>query len=318
MEHFVTLFDSLFLPQGLALHHSLETHAGAYTLWVLCMDEEAKQILDQLNLPNLKTIALADVETPELLAVKSERTRGEYCWTITPFTPRIVFTRDASVQRVTYLDADLYFLKEVQPIFSEFVASGKAVLITEHAYAPNHDKSATLGVYCVQFVTFVRDASEPVRQWWQERCLEWCYARAENGKFGDQKYLDHWPETFPELVHVLQHPEWMLAPWNATRFPYSLGKIYHFHGLRILDAASVTLRPVGYSLPKPLVEQVYHPYLQSLKRAIQALAEIGFTVKSQSARVKLTPKDQIKLFLYELSKRLHKFLEYEALQINRF
>ena len=31
MEHFVTLFDSLFLPQGLALHMSMERHAGKAT-----------------------------------------------------------------------------------------------------------------------------------------------------------------------------------------------------------------------------------------------------------------------------------------------
>jgi hypothetical protein len=34
MEHYVTLFDSLFLPQGLALHMSMERHAGVYTLWI--------------------------------------------------------------------------------------------------------------------------------------------------------------------------------------------------------------------------------------------------------------------------------------------
>ena len=41
MEHFVTLFDAAFLPQGLALHRSLRRHAGDFTLWRVCVDEAA-------------------------------------------------------------------------------------------------------------------------------------------------------------------------------------------------------------------------------------------------------------------------------------
>ena len=44
MEHYVTLFDSLFLPQGLALHASLQQHAGEHRLWVLCVDELAHDL----------------------------------------------------------------------------------------------------------------------------------------------------------------------------------------------------------------------------------------------------------------------------------
>ena len=49
MEHFVTLFDSLFLPQGLALHISMERHLKDYTLWSLCVDDKSHEILNKLN-----------------------------------------------------------------------------------------------------------------------------------------------------------------------------------------------------------------------------------------------------------------------------
>ena len=276
MEHFVTLFDSWFLPQGLALHSSLEQQAGEYTLWILCMDDETQQVLRRLELPNVRLLSLSDVETPELLHVKSERTRAEYCWTVTPFAPRFVLEADPGARRVTYLDADLWLRKNPAPLFGELALSGKQVLITDHAYAPEYDQAATSGQYCVQFVRFTR-GGEVVRKWWEDRCIEWCFARSENGKFGDQKYLDDWPSRFADHVHVLQHQEWTLAPWNATRFPYSSGVFYHFQGLRLMQAGTVSL--ADYPLPPALIRYVYEPYLESLKRALAALSRVGFTAR---------------------------------------
>jgi hypothetical protein len=272
LEHYVTLFDSAFLPQGLALHASMRRHAGAFSLWVLCMDEEVKATLDALAIPSLKTIKLGDVETQELLAIKSGRNRAEYCWTLTPFTPKIVFDRDPQAQRVTYVDADMYLLKSPAPIFDEFRASGKAVMITDHAYDAEYDASATSGQYCVQFMTFVRGSSEAVRQWWQDRCVEWCFDRIEDGKLGDQKYLDDWPTRFPEYVHVLSQIDVLLAPWNARRFPYSRAIAWHFQGFRLLSGNRVLLHR-GYSVPEVVNRMIYAPYMHELQNILKNLRE---------------------------------------------
>jgi hypothetical protein len=280
MEHFVTLFDSLFLPQGLALQMSMERHLKEYTLWILCVDDKAHDVLTQLNLSNVRLLQLSKLETPELLRIKPSRTKGEYCWTLTPFSPRFVFEADSSVQRVTYLDADLWFRKNPAPIFREFDAAGKKVLITDHAYAPEYDRSATSGQYCVQFMTFTRQSGEVVRKWWEERCLEWCFARIEEGKFGDQKYLDDWPERFTNLVHVLNEKQLALAPWNAKRYPYGVSVFFHFHGLRIVNNKKINIG--SYYLPKPLIKEVYQPYLIDLKMATEKLDQADFKYIKQA------------------------------------
>ncbi len=279
MEHYVTLFDSLFLPQGLALHSSLECHGGLYALWILCLDDETYDVLGRLALPNVRLMRLVDVETPELLRVKPERSRAEYCWTLTPFTPWFVCQADPNVQRVTYLDADLWFRQSPAPIYREFELSDKQVLITDHAYASEHDQTATSGRYCVQFMVFEREGGESVRKWWEERCIEWCYARQEDGKFGDQKYLDDWPERFADRVHVLQHAEWTRAPWNAAESPYDRALFFHFHGLRLLGNDKVNLG--GYPLLPALIRDIYAPYLEYLTRAIGALRALGFEPRVQ-------------------------------------
>lgn len=282
MEHYVTLFDSLFLPQGLALHTSMQRYCGEYTLWILCMDEHAFEVLSKLRLPNVRLLSLAELETSELKAIKSSRSKGEYCWTLTPFSPGFVFAADASVDRVTYIDADLWFRKSPDAIFIEFQQSGKSVMITDHSYLPEYDFSAETGQFCVQFLIFDRTGSQKVRTWWEQSCLEWCFARYEDGKFGDQKYLDDWPQRFAAEVHVLRREELLLAPWNATRFAYGQSVCYHFHGLRLLNKDRLLLAP-SYPLPKPLLRYVYQPYIKDFKAALIELRGVGWMAKVQAS-----------------------------------
>jgi len=240
-EHFVTLFDKNFLPMGMALHSSLLLHAQPFHLWVLCMDESVEAQLLQLALPHVSLIPLKDVETREMLAVKSGRTAAEYCWTMTPFTPQFVFERDATVQRVTYLDADLYFFDSPHILLEEFSRSNKHVMITDHNYAPEYDQSRTSGRFCVQFMTFRRTLEgQRVMKWWQDRCIEWCFARYEKGKRGDQMYLDCWPTQFAEEVHILMDQDRTLAPWNVAyvldvKRSTARPVFFHFHGFRIVS-----------------------------------------------------------------------------------
>ena len=96
----------------------------------------------------------------------------------------------------------------------------ESVLITPHRYTPQYDQSEKTGIYCVQFVYFRNNQQgRKVLTWWRKACLEWCYNRFEDGRFGDQKYLDDWPERF-EGVHVLQHLGGGVAPWNMQQYRF--------------------------------------------------------------------------------------------------
>ena len=282
MEHFVTLFDNNFLPMGLCLHASLIGHGRPFHLWIVCMDDLAEKNLCHLALPFVSLISLAEVEDVRLLAVKPLRSRGEYCWTLTPFTPQFVFDRDPSVEQVTYLDADLFFFDAPHLLIDELAASTKHVLITEHAYDPRYERSGRAkrsGRFCVQFITFRRTTeAAKVMHWWQERCLEWCYARVEDGKFGDQKYLDVWPELFGDEVHILRQKERTLAPWNVSYYEkLGQGRIapvfYHFHGLRLESPAKLLLYS-GYRVGEA-ADDLYHAYLVCLRAMLAWLSDSG-------------------------------------------
>lgn len=218
-NEFCTLFDQRYLPRGLVLYRSLERVCPEFRLRVLCMDERTERVLERLGLPQLETIPLRELEAadPQLLEVKPSRSVAEYCWTLTPALCLHALEREPELDAITYLDADLMFFDDPAPLLDEF-ASG-SVLLVPHRFTPELRRlERTSGIYNVQFMSFRRDDQglEALR-WWRDRCLEWCYAEFDDGKLGDQKYLDDWPERFAG-VRVLQHPGGGLAPWNAANY----------------------------------------------------------------------------------------------------
>ncbi|HCS19774.1 MAG TPA: glycosyl transferase [Bacteroidetes bacterium] len=278
--NFCTLFDSNYLSRGLVLYDSLAEQCPDFHLYVFAFNDLALKVLTQLKLPYLTVISLKQFEDPELLAVKPGRSRAEYCWTCTSSTIHYVLEH-FDVENCTYLDADMRFYANPQVLIDEMESSGKSVLITAHRYTRRYDQSLLRGKYCVQFMYFKNNKEgREVLGWWRARCIEWCYARVEDGKFGDQKYLDDWTTRFPS-VHELQHQGGGIAPWNCQQFVFSKeGKqigvsekgspetfpvvFFHFHGLKLFQNEDVIFAPRSYQLSEVVKEFFYLPYTREL------------------------------------------------------
>src|SRR3546814_12122590 len=112
---------------------------------MICVDEQSFSVLLNLDLHNVSLSNLGNVKTTTLKEVKPSRTRGEYCWTLTPSAPRSVFAADPSDERVTYVDAALWFRKRPDPLFAEFEKSGHHLRKTEHRYSTKTNTAATHG-----------------------------------------------------------------------------------------------------------------------------------------------------------------------------
>lgn len=310
-EHFVTLFNSKFLPQGLTLYSSLRNLNFDFKLWVICIDQKCFNILNDLNNDKLIPILLEDHETEELKLAKTNRNFTEYCWTLTPISFKIVFQLDSDIARLTYLDADLFFFESPAKIFEEFDKSGKSVLITKHNYSPFYDHSKESGKYCVQFLTISRILGEEIRLDWELKCLKWCYNKFEDGKFGDQKYLDYWLNDFPGKIHVLNDQELILAPWNILKYSFCDIVVYHFHGLRILNNNKINIG--NYVIPKAVYKNVYSPYISELQKNIALLKNAGFIdVVQQKLTISIFVKSflSVPYFLLDLIKFKH-IIKYE-------
>jgi len=301
---FCTLFDANYLTRGLALHRSLAESCPDFRLRVFCTDRKTEEVLRALALPKLVVISLDELERhdPALAGVKDDRTPVEYCWTATPAICLYTLETEPELSEITYLDADVMLFDDPAPLFEEL--GSDSVLIVPHRYAPEHrGKEAASGIYNVEWLTFRRDERglEALR-WWHDRCIEWCYNRVEDGKMGDQKYLDDWPERF-EGVHVLRHPGGGLAPWNVTSHELRSagGRLevdgeplvfYHHHALGLYEPTpgarlAVMLRVLWtgpgrlgtlwwthYRVSKTERALVWNPYLRSLDDQIELVRAI--------------------------------------------
>jgi hypothetical protein len=283
-RHFCTLFDRNYVFKALVLHRSLLRHSPDFHLTAFCFDDEARRVIDALELPHISTVGLEELEAfdPELLSVKPDRSAVEYLWTSTPSLPLYMFAARPELDEATYLDADLMFFSGPEPLFEEM--GDASVLITPHRFSPELAHHAINGIYNVQFLTFRRDERGlETLNWWHDRCIEWCYYRFEDGKLGDQKYLDDWPERF-EGIHVLRHKGGGLAPWNITQYDVreTPGGVrvdddplifFHYHRVRLLQRGAFLWRPPGYYISPENRRLVYDPYVEELGRAVEEVRE---------------------------------------------
>jgi hypothetical protein len=262
------------------MYESLSVHISDFHLFIFAFDELSNRILLNLSLDKVTIVSLDEFETEELKKVKKERSKAEYCWTCTPSIISYVFEK-YNVQDCTYLDSDLLFYSDPSILISEMYQHDKNVLITEHRFSciPRLYEEKRAGRFCVQFMTFVNEKSSLiVLDKWRKQCINWCYARYEEGRFGDQKYLDDWPSAY-QNIHILVHQGGGIAPWNLGKYVFKkdknliTGKVkrtgsifeivfFHFQYVKFLEDGSFD---VGWYLIPTFVKNIfYKPYIKNI------------------------------------------------------
>jgi hypothetical protein len=279
-REFCTLFDSNYLFKALALYESLERHCPDFRLTAFCFDDASEELLGRLELPHLSTVGLRELEAydRELARTKADRMPLEYYCTATPALPLYVLDKRPELDEVTYLDADLYFFGDPEPLFDEL--GDDSILMIEHRFPPHLRHHEVNGRFNVQFLTFRRDQNGlACLRWWHDRCIEWCYFRLEDTRFADQKYLDQWPALF-EGVHILRHKGGGVAPWNVSGYDIQEegGNVmidedplvfFHFHKVRLRLDGGYDWQAPGYIVSTSTRKLIYEPYLQALDKAKQ-------------------------------------------------
>lgn len=281
--NFCTYFDSYYMVKGLALYKSIERVSDNFHLYVMAFDKECYDKLKALDLNHMTVEFISEIENPELLAVKSTRSRGEYCWTCGPAVIQY-FLNKHNLENITYLDSDLMFLSNPKIIANE--VGDASIAITEQGIGKKEEK--LYGKYCVQYLTFRNDKNgSEALEWWKNACIDWCFQRLESNRFGDQKYLDEFPKRWNN-VYVIKNLGVGIAPWNMHRYEYKDNSFtyngqdypfvfFHMHGVKVdyIDN-NLHISSTHQALSKATIEKFYQPYANLLKDVL--INYYGFSV----------------------------------------
>ena len=304
MNHYCTYFDRGFLIQGLALWRSLAAHDPEASLWVLALDDDAAEALRKVGGPRLHLVTLAELEAgdAELLAAKGNRSRVEYYFTLSPCWPLWLLRLRPEIRRITYVDADMFFLGSPAEVFAAMETARASVLVTGHRFPSWLGHYERHGKFNVGLLCFANDpAGLDCLAGWRDQCLDWCHDRLEDGKYADQKYLDGWPEKLGSRLIVLENPGVNLAPWNwaGRRYEILPGHTVRVDGQPVVLFHFARFRPLlgtwwwqsgqlDYGImPWRLRQNLYGPYWQALGRARSELAgwRVGFDFSRRPVRL---------------------------------
>jgi len=271
MMYFCTFFDSNYASKGIATYLSLKRCCDDFVLYVMAMDRKCQDILLALGFEYLKVECIDDVRSAQLDEARGNRSRAEFCWTCGSFFTEY-FLHKYELPHITYLDSDLMFFSSPQVVFDELERKNASV-----GLAPHFTKSELFGRYCVQFVYFKNDPDGiAALSWWKEECLKWCYSKLEDGKYGDQKYLDRFAELFGNVCEI-ENRGVGIAYWNMDSYRYGHDKVlykgmqwpvvfFHYSGINIsVKDGVMSFRHTMY-LTNVIRKTFIEPYAELMSR----------------------------------------------------
>ncbi len=269
MLNFCTLFDSYYIHKGIATYLSLSRVTDDFHLYVMAFDKDCYAKLISLNFEHMTVELVDDFETPDLLAVKPTRNKAEYCWTCSSAITWH-FLNKYNLPSLTYIDSDLFFMSDPSIVMGEI--GENSIAVTEH----NNVDSSLSGRFCVQFNYFKNDEEgRTALKWWRDSCVEWCFDRYEDGKFGDQRYVDQFPSRYKKLC-IVKNLGLGIGPWNMNRYEYNSHSLmfngreddfvfFHMHGIKSeFDGNTLILRCVDCNVTDITQKLFFDPYAELL------------------------------------------------------
>ncbi len=269
MNNLCTLFDSYYIHKGIATYLSLSRVTEDFHFYVMAFDKDCYVKLNSLGFDHMTVELVDDFETADLLAIKPTRNKAEYCWTCGPAVTWH-FMNKYNLPSIVYLDSDLFFMSDPQIVFDEI--GEKSIAVTEH----NSRDSSMSGRFCVQFNYFKNDEEgRKALKWWRDSCVDWCFDRYEDGKYGDQRYVDQFPERYKSLC-IVKNLGAGVGPWNMIRYDFSDHTLkfngredafvfFHMHGIKSeFDGDTLLLRCVDCRLDDDTQRIFFEPYANLL------------------------------------------------------
>ncbi|MDI9218450.1 hypothetical protein [Clostridium tertium] len=261
------------LIQAIACFLSLYKTMDNFKVYILCVDEKCYEFFKEINLDEIELVIIDELNREDLLEIKASRKLNQYCWTLKPGFIKHIFTLDDSINRVTYIDSDLFFYQnpniifENQPDASVLLSSGE-IFLPMYSKEFNQTMQNLTGNFNSGFISFKRDINglECVN-WWDKMCVDSCTSNPEDNKFGDQKYLDDMPFLFNNVYEITTQGI-NIGHWNYLKYKFTVSNdnvlvnnnkliFYHFSGFRIISKYDIRQVHEEDRVNMPFIYQIY-------------------------------------------------------------
>ena len=268
-------------------------------LWVLCWDQRTYDVLSEAKLRNLHLVACDDFEArhPDYKAIRSSRKNYEYYWTCKARFIEDVLHHNPAMEQLAFFDADHYCFSDPSALFDEM--GDVSILLIEHNFTRNRLRNcAAVGRFNAGLCVFRNDsiAHQALSDWGQQN-KEWCKDYPDQGRFGDQKYLDDWPEKYGS-VSLIHNPEVCVAPWNIGQISISQKHkillinntplvFFHFHKFRSVNRR--VCEPdtsMSYPFRQWQAALIFYAYAQAIEKERKILAADFAYPSPPTARMK--------------------------------
>jgi lipopolysaccharide biosynthesis glycosyltransferase len=134
--------------------------------------------------------------------VRSDRNPAEFAWTSKAPLLKFVLDNIPEGAVAAYLDSDQFLFSPLEDLYKTF--EQYSIVITPHRFsAKDHYKEKLVGKFNAGMIYMRNDENaRKCLQEWREQCMKWCYGKLEDGKLGDQMYLDNWPLTHRGVLQI--------------------------------------------------------------------------------------------------------------------
>lgn len=313
-HYYCSTFSKSYAYKGLLLYQSLVHWDKDFHFFIYCLQDEVKELYEQMNLENATIIPLSaiELEDSQLQEIKETRSDKEYIWTSKAAVMLYTLNHFQHADHIVWLDGDTFFYSDPAPIFDEW--NGYSIMLTEERWREAEMyKIDQYGRYNTGFMGFKRDVNSfESLHWLRNKLIEWCYDKHENGLWSDQVYINDWLDRFPS-VGVIKNIGINLNPYivqgctvsNVDENIYIDGQklvFYHSYAFKYYDGNEFDLCSFKLYLSDDVIRWIYLPYIYACKDTIQQINRLKNNFYIERKPIKENIKNYYNLKLQESAK----------------
>lgn len=277
----VTLFDKNYAMRAIAFYDAL-VKLGQYKFWFLCLDNETKKMMRNLKLPNVVFMTMEELDDQELLNTENNRSRAEFIFTSKSAWIYHVINNITEGEAIIFDDCDLFYFSSPDELLLNMEKNHCSIGIVPHRFPKSKEyMNEKVGKFNAGLLYLISDKNSKLCiSEWRKQCIDWCYLKYEKDRFGDQLYMNKWPEKYHGVYEIkdkgVNLGSWSIYDFKITQknkvFYIDENRLicYHFHRIKFyLDGRKI----------KPLPIYVYHKglydtYTQELEKSWNKLLNV--------------------------------------------